>query len=252
MRIPVLLLAYLALALACAAPGGKDGEDDPDRPEADADTDADTDADADTDTDTDVDLSPCGVYTSAALVGSEAVHRYTNEEELGYGGTYTNVTESYDAGTGEVVFSSETTLDGASYRYYEGSSTSVMRCDDDGLWMESYYAEYAYETTSGYAGSGWTEAVYEDGYLVMPSSPAVGDRWTASGTLTYDGSAGPGSLEYAMAYEVVGAESRTVPAGTFSTLRIAQTTSGDTTELWVAPDIGTIETEYAELTRWTP
>ncbi|MFN7142448.1 MAG: hypothetical protein ACK4YP_01630 [Myxococcota bacterium] len=253
---PVVLLQLVAL-LACAAPGGEEDDDKPGRDgEADADTDADTDADsdADSDTDTDVDVAPCGRYTSAHLVGSEAVHRYTDEAEelFGYGGTYTNVTESYDPTSGEVVFSSETTLTGSSYRYYESTSTSVARCDTDGVWMESYYTEWAYETADGYTGSGWQEVTYDEGYLTMPSGVSVGDTWTASGTYRYDGSSGGGSYAYDVDYEVVDEASKTVPAGTYAALRVRSTVSSSESDFWVAPNIGTVATDYAELERWTP
>jgi hypothetical protein len=115
-------LALITLCFACAAHpkgGGPEGDSDAD-PDTDADTvadtdsdsDTDTDADSDSDTDSDSDADPaaCGEYSAANLVGALGVYRYKEsaESELGYGGTYTSLTESWDPSTGCVATSSYT------------------------------------------------------------------------------------------------------------------------------------------------
>lgn len=260
-------LASLLLLSACVGPVADDDDVRPRRPRdtaggddtaSDVDTgddDLDTAAD-DTDTAGDTggsDPAACGAYSAAHLVGAEGVYRYNDvaEAELGYSGTYTSVTASFDAATGTAVMTSESTVSGSAFRSYTSSTVGRYRCDEDGLWMVSYTLEWDYETSAGYADSGWTEATY-GAYLVMPADPGVGDTWSATGTATYDGSSGAGSYPYDLGYEVVGAESRTVAAGTYSTLRVRSTASGSTSDFWIARDIGAVESEYAELERWSP
>lgn len=273
----MLLLALLACAFPAPIDSGKttDSESDADTDadsdsdsdadsdsdtdsdsdsDSDADTDSDTDADTDADSDTDADVdAACGRYQAVTHVGAEGVSRYTAaaESTLGYGGTTTTTTESYDAGSGVGVMTSYTDVSGRSFAWYRSWSTSTYRCDADGLWYVGYTMEWEYLTPDGYAGSGSMVYTYDDGYLGLPADLDVGARWSARGTGTYTGDVS-GTFAYDVTGEVLEEDAVTVDAGTFDALRVRMTYDDTSAEQWLAPDVGAVKSEFLELESWVP
>ncbi len=247
----------LPLLLACTSSPDDTARRDPPADtdtDADSDTDTDTDTDADSDADTDADPGPaCGRYHALHLLGATGVSGFTAYAAglYGYDGTNTNVTESYDEASGIGVISSYQEASGTSYRYYRSWSETTMECDTTGLWYRSSSTRWEYETSSGYVDTGTLVYAYDTNYLLLPSDLAVGSTWTASGGGSYSGDYS-GSFTYDVSSLAAASESVTVPAGTYTGLKIQQTSSGVAAEYWVVEEIGTVKNDFLELESWAP
>ena len=232
------LIWSLLLVIGC---GDKDGSDTGDE----ADADADTDTDADSDADADADAGLCGVWSGVVSQGSTWEYDYVGQLT---GDATIEVTS---------VSGSAVEFTSVSHSEAQGSitdSTSVLSytCDSEGMWLEEIYTDYS-GSAAGYKYSGWTETVYDAPILVTPSSLSVGDSWTvdASGVVTTsDGASQPFSTT--TTYEAVAEESVTVPAGTYTAIKLVSSIDGSAAASWTAEGVGTVKTDSSELTGYTP
>ncbi len=227
MRISLLsLLAALPLA-ACTGKG-----DDTGGPDA-----------HDSTNDTDSHLGACGAYMSG--VGSVLTYSFTAASQMT--GTSVVTFTSLDSASGDAVFTSITDIASAQYT---SSSTTIqnMRCQADGIFDLSSTTDYSV-VASGTSFGGTTETTYGPPMLVLPADVAVGSNWDMStdGTTT-DSNAGSSTFSISQTAAVTGAESVTVPAGTYDTLAITYTpSSGDPSHAWIAAGVGTVKSDTTEL-----
>ncbi len=63
---------------------------------------------------------------------------------------------------------------------------------------------------------------------------------------------GPASSGFVYSGEIVGEETVTVPAGTYTSLITITTSSHNATTIWYAPAVGSVQTDSSELTSYTP
>lgn len=209
-----------------------------------ADADADTDSDADTDADADADA--CTVWSGVVSEGSTWTYDLVGQVT----GDSTVEVTAFDGTNLEFTSASTSSTQGS-----VTDSTSVLdyTCDSDGMWLHGVYTEYSGEA-AGYPYSGWSDVVYDVPMLVTPASLSVGDSWTAegSGTVTTDAT-GAQAFSTTTTYEAVGEESVTVPAGTYTAIKISGATEGSPPAMsWTAEGVGTVKTDGSELTSYTP
>lgn len=238
-----LLLTLFAAACTPADKGsGDDTDTDADTDsDSDTDTDSDTDADTDTDTDTDADPSSCGDYTGFA----EGATWVWNYEASGAVGTYTMSITSISGG--EVEAETQYATAGTGYTY-SSVGTATYTCASDGLYINESYQDYA-TVAGGSTYSGWSRSTYDDAF-VQPKSFNVGDSWDADWTYTVEtDTTAAAEYTYSYSYEVDKEEDVTVSAGTYSTLRIVESTYGS--RQWVARDVGNVKTDYTELSSYS-
>ncbi len=214
--------------------------------DTDTDTDADGDADADADADSDADADPdlCGGYTGVRGVGSSWSWDYTGS----ISGYQNSRVESISGET--VVMAVDSQIVSSGYTSTYDMRTSY-RCDSQGFWHTR--AEVDYSTVGpDYEYEGSSTTTYSN-YLLIPADPTVGDSWsnTVSGTTTTsEGTSN--SFSFTHSGSVVGEETVTVPAGTYTTLRTTSTTDGSSTNIWYAAAVGGVKTDSSELVSYSP
>lgn len=251
------LLLSLHLGLGCGT--SSEGDDEGDKSEdgdADADADADGDADADSDSDSDADGdadsdadtdadsdSVCGDYTGYFRVGTRWVYDYTLLT-----GTSEAEIASIDGDSIVLGAYGEYATSGLEGTY---SATSTLRCQGGGTYL------YAFEYTSSYTYGGEestseSSITWEDGCLSQPGSLAVGDTWSVECPYVSvtDGTSATGTT--LNSYEVVKAETVTVEAGEFDTMKVAQSNADGVTYTWYAGDVGAVKGDGIVLVSFEP
>jgi hypothetical protein len=252
-QLPLLVL------LACN--GADDTDRNPPGPrgtDGDADTDTDADSDTDTDTDSDPDPSKCPVYTGLRDAGRTWSWRSTAAfvAENDFSNTWTNslvtLEPKGDHADVSVFTDGVSDIDNVDEATFE--TTVTMRCDIDGLWLLSTDFSYRY-VVFGIEDDGFVNTTYSSPELVWQRGATVGSSWsTPSEGTTTSSEDGTSSFANTMDYVVAAEVQTTVPAGTFTTLRVEVTSSADgkTSTSFVDRDLGSVLTDVGELTGSNP
>ncbi len=189
----------------------------------------------------------CGDFNGG--VGSVLSYEYTDEysQQNGVSGGFDVTFDSYDAATGAAVYTSTAETDTAQST---STSTSVqnLECRSDGLYAISTTVDYVVNA-GGQQFTGTTTTTYDPAALLQPLTLDVGSTWDSSfeGTTT-DSMAGSQDFSFSQAAEVVAAESVTVPAGTYDSLKVTYSPSnGSPSNAWLAVGVGTVKTDASEL-----
>jgi len=192
---------------------------------------------------------PCGDYAPFDEVGLTLTYRFTDdyEEETGVSGEWTVSYEGPDGDGG--TYSSLTTFafELSGIDDYWSETRTTVSCDADGVHDLGWSNETAY-VAGGALYETWGVGEYREPLpLQMPATLAVGDTWTSEGSYEYEDSNGTSMTEsFSSDFEVVESGSVTVPAGTFSAMRVVNDVDGAST--WYAEGVGMIEgTGYTEL-----
>lgn len=144
---------------------------------------------------------------------------YDSSDTSGYLGSQTMTVSKVNGSTFTLVGTVSSTSAGSTYTTNLTHNVSIING--------------AYYTTSGSSNtstSGYTsiaDITYTPGYMILPGqmSPGATAPWSTTGTqimTTGTGTAISSSLSYTGSYTVVGTESVTVPAGTWTALKITQ------------------------------
>lgn len=176
-----------------------------------------------------------------------ATRSFEAVDGLGYAFAYTATvgtpTVSEDNET-LIEVSQVSTQTGGGWQSYQATETLRYRCDATGAYYEGLRRDWSGTYESGGSDSGWLEAVFE-GYLYFPMDAS--GPWTAdwSGTFTDDsGNEVPDARVYT--YTPQGEESVTVPAGSYTALKVQRDAGGTTSLEWYAEGEGLVKTETVE------
>jgi len=154
-------------------------------------------------------------------------------------GTVTSVQTITDVGTDGFLLQTETS---------DISYVITWKCSPEGLyWLESTGGMFAavFQTDAG------TATVETNSYsgVSMPANVQVGDSWTTDEEITVNGFGVNETFTIHTEYQAVGMETVTVPAGTFSALRVDITISNSSQTLpvtiegssWFVEGIGQVK-----------
>jgi len=134
------------------------------------------------------------------------------------------------------------------FDWYRYVSTFTWRCSAEGARLLAYTADYDW-SLSGTLSEGWVDSVYEGGTLMWPPEVGPGDTWVAETIVTTTSSwAEPSTLKSAVSFEAVEASSTTVPAGTYDSLTVEQSSGGPWVPFYVHPTLGTLVDDFGQLT----
>jgi len=190
------------------------------------------------------DTNPCPAYSGAeegrwwSWESSEAYER-----ETGFTGGWESEVLAWSGDTTQASFEIRTV---SSYvvtgiEDYVSESVVTYTCDGDGLTISAVDTSYSY-AVSGTPYSGWSNTTYNPPWVSVPGGLQVGDRWSVDTTAeVVDHMGTETTYSYRADLEVVVEASRTVPAGTFTTLVVENTSDGYTSTYWTDADLGSIE-----------
>jgi len=168
---------------------------------------------------------------------------------------YVVTLDAYSDGAGVLLETQTYDVDGDTHYTL---TTTTFTCDDDGFWVLDRTSTYTTDPDDDDAAYAWNEVLYDEPILELPRSLTVGDSWSvfASGvTNSHTGYATKFSLQ--VEYVADAAESLTVPAGTYDTLRVETVTANGPNvtlfnTLWYAWDVGLVGTGLTELLSHSP
>lgn len=176
-----------------------------------------------------------------------ATRSFESVAGLGYTYAYTATVQTpsvSDDNETLIEVTQSATQTGGGWQSYQATETLRYRCDATGAWYEGLRRDWSGTYDNGSTDSGWLEAAFE-GYLYFPMDSS--GPWTAdwSGTFTDDsGNEVPDARLYT--YTPQGEESVTVPAGTYTALKVERDASGTKSLEWYAEGEGLVKTESVE------
>lgn len=186
----------------------------------------------------------CGAYSGVAGVGTRWEFNY--QDGQGGGGDYFIEVTSIDGDRVEQLSSLSATS--ADYSY-SSETTSQYRCDDEGMFILSSKTDYM-SVVAGQSYSGWTESTFTGAALILPRQLEVGLTWVSDQSYTYvDSSGSSDSFDVTFNFEVSAEEDVTVPAGTYTALRVES--DGAEHGSHYTKGVGFIRSSYFELVRYT-
>lgn len=186
----------------------------------------------------------CGAYSGVAGVGTRWEFNY--QDGQGGGGDYLIEVTSIDGDRVEQV--SSLSMTSADFSY-SSETTSQYRCDGEGMFILSSTTDYT-SVVAGQSYSGWTESTFTGAALILPRQLEVGLTWVSDQSYTYvDSSGSSDSFDVTFNFEVSAEEDVTVPAGTYTALRVES--DGAEHGSHYTKGVGFIRSSYFELVRYT-
>ncbi len=188
------------------------------------------------------DTSLCGAYSGLDVEGRVWIYDWVFGDQAGSG--VTTLTELDEIGQTATVDSSLQAY-GEGFSYASTTSTTYI-CDGDGLWMGTQLSQW--ETTSdGSTNEDWLLTTYDPPWLMVARDMAPGAAWDGTTSRAVEGGQTPAATAEVRWSHTVGAEEQvTVPAGTYSALRVD--VSGDLgVTSWMAVGTGLVQTEDLKL-----
>jgi hypothetical protein len=186
----------------------------------------------------------CGEFSGVDGVGTTWEYDYNDGQ--GTTGPYVVEVTAIDGKDVELV--ATLNVEGTTFTQ-ESTTTSQVRCGEDGMVLRSSYNFYSVNA-SGNEYDGWTEITYTNGALSLPRTLEVGTTWVSDQTYTYtDSNGGNDSISSVYTFEVTAEEDINLPAGAYTALRVE--ILDNTGASHYAKGVGFVKSDYFQLSRYS-
>ncbi len=197
--------------------------------------------------------NPCPEYSGFGEEGRTRTYATIEDasDSSRFVGTATWTTTSFDWSSAEVVVESTFEVyDEFEQHDFVQTETSHYTCDTDGAWLslkEILCSVLEDDTTEDFYAY-----TYDPPMLATPVDLELGTTWETSGDVTCESESSSHSEVYSQYWEAADEVEVTTDAGSFTGIELLRTVDDEDYRQIVEPDLGFVQSNYWELTDWSP